>query len=110
MTRPSRHRVRARGSRSSSIGAIVGCLESEKLVKWSLGAFLLHHRPDVAMRWHLAATESLTQGEKRTWRYVSGWGGFGFMASSLLSHAVGPTAAAVTARENGPSGPTRGWS
>jgi hypothetical protein len=37
--------------------------------------------PYVAMRWHLAATKSLTHGEKRTWRYVSGWGGFGFIAS-----------------------------
>ena len=68
---------------ASVIGLIASMiLESEELLKWSLGTLSVSIIvPYVAMRWHLAATKSLTHGEKRTWRYVSGWGGFGFIAS-----------------------------
>ena len=68
---------------ASVIGLIASLtIESENLLKWSLGTLAVSIIvPYVAMRWHMAATESLTQGQKRTWRHVSGWGGFGFIAS-----------------------------
>ena len=68
---------------ASVIGALLGLvLESQKLIKWSLAALLASMIiPYVAMRCHLATTDSITQGEKRTWRYAAGWGGFGFIAS-----------------------------
>jgi hypothetical protein len=68
---------------ASVIGAFVSLiLESDALIKWSLSVLLVSIIvPYIAMRWHLWATGSLTHGEKRTWRHVAGWGGFGFIAS-----------------------------
>jgi len=68
---------------ASLLGAITAMLlESEGLLKWSLAAgFISITVPYAAMRWHLAASDALTGGQKRSWRYIAGWGGFGFIAA-----------------------------
>jgi hypothetical protein len=68
---------------ASMLGAITAMLlESQELLKWSLAAgFISIAVPYVAFRWHLATSRELTQGQKKSWRYVAGWGGFGFIAA-----------------------------
>ena len=67
----------------SFIGLIAALsVESERLLKWSGGAFLASVVvPYLAMRWHLAVTDTLTEGQKRTWRGLDTWGLFGFIMS-----------------------------
>jgi hypothetical protein len=68
---------------ASLIGVIMSVwLEAARALKWSGGAlFASILIPPVAMRWHLAVTDTLTQRQKRRWRDVGSFGLNGFIAS-----------------------------
>jgi hypothetical protein len=65
------------------IGVIMSVwLEAARALKWSGGAlFASILIPPVAMRWHLAVTDTLTQRQKRRWRDVGSFGLNGLIAS-----------------------------
>jgi hypothetical protein len=82
-------RLRALGlcCAATSVGSILGAitamiLDSQELLKWCLAAGAISITvPYVAMRWHMATSNSLARVHKQRWRDVAHWGGFGFIAA-----------------------------